>query len=700
MNYQEKMEEMINKIPKGQVPRLLLHACCAPCSSYCIEYLSKYFKITLYYYNPNIDTKEEYDKRVNELNKFVSEFKTSNPVNVVVENYDNKEYENMIKGYEEDEEGSNRCFICYELRMDKAASYAKKHKFKYFTTTLSISPYKNSNKLNEIGVKLEEKYKVKYLYADFKKKNGYKRSIDLSKQYNLYRQDYCGCKYSKIARDKREKIKQERLEKEKIKVELNNIYNNKIEKEHKKSIKTNMYHFNDIKRRDLIKPLYLKVIKIALILIILLFGMQVFFARVVPVIKYNVEEYKIKKEQSYFIEKLEKDYIKKIESFNITDIVSNLNAIYIYGNHLNIKGDITVNLDIIDDVNLVLIGYQNEQTIDLIYSKNDNNITYSITDNKLNTGFKLDNLLIDNYQVYVEIISNNIKSYYKINNTTNFDTTIYYSLVDNDGNRNKIEIINNKEENTISFLVSKNTNQEVYDIVIDPGHGGSDKGACRNGRCETDYTLKYASILKNKLENLGYKVKLTREDNTYNNGYGDGGRVNIAHESNAKFLISIHLNNNNAADYRGFELYTPYLVEYGFAKMLVEDIKKVSGMPYSNNPFVKVSDGIYTRTMSESDLDNISNHAFLNNYEKFNANLETNYYYMIRETGGYITGAYCDGRDNENKVNFFVNSNKGVESYILELGYIGSDEDINILNKNYYSILDTVAKNIKIYLSE
>ena len=134
--------------------------------------------------------------------------------------------------------------------------------------------------------------------------------------------------------------------------------------------------------------------------------------------------------------------------------------------------------------------------------------------------------------------------------------------------------------------------------------------------------------------------------------------------------------------------------------MLVEDIKKVSGMPYSNNPFVKVSDGIYTRTMSESDLDNISNHAFLNNYEKFNANLETNYYYMIRETGGYITGAYCDGRDNENKVNFFVNSNKGVESYILELGYIGSDEDINILNKNYYSILDTVAKNIKIYLSE
>ena len=193
MNYQLKLEEIINNLDNCDTrPKLLLHACCAPCSSYCIEYLSKYFDITIYYYNPNIDTKEEFDKRVNELNKFVSSFKVDNPVKIVVETYDNSEFETAIKGREDDLEGSNRCFICYELRMDKAALYAKENNFDYFTTTLSISPYKNANKLNEIGKKLEKKYGIKYLYADFKKKNGYKRSIELSAQYNLYRQDYCG----------------------------------------------------------------------------------------------------------------------------------------------------------------------------------------------------------------------------------------------------------------------------------------------------------------------------------------------------------------------------------------------------------------------------------------------------------------------------------------------------------------------------
>ena len=125
MNYQLKLEEIINNLDNCDTrPKLLLHACCAPCSSYCIEYLSKYFDITIYYYNPNIDTKEEFDKRVNELNKFVSSFKVDNPVKIVVETYDNSEFETAIKGREDDLEGSNRCFICYELRMDKAALYA------------------------------------------------------------------------------------------------------------------------------------------------------------------------------------------------------------------------------------------------------------------------------------------------------------------------------------------------------------------------------------------------------------------------------------------------------------------------------------------------------------------------------------------------------------------------------------------------
>ena len=202
MNYQKILDETLNVISlSGKTPKLLLHACCAPCSSYVLEYLSEFFEITIYYYNPNIHPENEYIRRINELKKFLTEFKTKNKVNLVEENYNSLEYFNKIKGLEDLGERSERCYNCYELRMENAALYASKNNFDYFTTTLSISPYKNSNWLNEIGKNLEEKYNIKYLYADFKKKNGYKRSLELSKEYKLYRQDYCGCIYSKQERE-------------------------------------------------------------------------------------------------------------------------------------------------------------------------------------------------------------------------------------------------------------------------------------------------------------------------------------------------------------------------------------------------------------------------------------------------------------------------------------------------------------------
>ena len=194
MNYQLEMEKIINQ---KQGNKLLLHACCAPCSSYVLEYLTNYFYITILYYNPNIYPKEEFDKRYQELNRLIKELPHSNSISLIEGRYDYNEFLNIAKGLESVPEGGERCFKCYELRMREAAKYAKEHNFDYFTTTLSISPYKNSNKLNEIGKKLEDELGVKYLYADFKKKNGYKRSIELSKEYNLYRQDYCGCIYSK-----------------------------------------------------------------------------------------------------------------------------------------------------------------------------------------------------------------------------------------------------------------------------------------------------------------------------------------------------------------------------------------------------------------------------------------------------------------------------------------------------------------------
>ena len=200
MNFQKILDEEIELIKDREVkPKLLLHACCGPCSSYVVEYLSKYFDITIYYYNPNTYPEEEFNRRLNELNKFINSF--NNKIKVVEEKYNPIEFYNNIKGLEHLGEKSRRCYNCYKLRMNKAALYAKENNFDYFTTTLSISPYKNANWINEIGNKLENKIGIKYLYSDFKKKDGYKRSLELSKEYGLYRQEYCGCVYSKQERE-------------------------------------------------------------------------------------------------------------------------------------------------------------------------------------------------------------------------------------------------------------------------------------------------------------------------------------------------------------------------------------------------------------------------------------------------------------------------------------------------------------------
>lgn len=195
MNYQIILDETLKKLDGKK--KLLLHACCAPCSSYVIEYLSKYFDITILYYNPNIDTENEFNKRLSELNRFVKEFKTENPVKVISIGYNKEDYLDEIKGLENEKEGGNRCLKCFNLRLLKSCLYAKDNNFDYFTTTLTISPLKNSKVINEIGSELEKKYNMPYLYSDFKKREGYKRSIVLSHTYNLYRQDYCGCKFSK-----------------------------------------------------------------------------------------------------------------------------------------------------------------------------------------------------------------------------------------------------------------------------------------------------------------------------------------------------------------------------------------------------------------------------------------------------------------------------------------------------------------------
>ena len=196
-NYQKVLENIIKENnQKGIIPKLLLHSCCAPCSSYCIEYLSKYFDITLYFYNPNISKEEEFDKRANELTRLVDSMSLARPINVIIEQYEPNEFYEIAKGLENEPERGKRCEECFKLRLERSAQYARKNNFDYFTTTLSISPHKDAQLLNEIGRDFSRKYNIPYLFSDFKKKNGYKRSIELSTEYNLYRQNYCGCIYS------------------------------------------------------------------------------------------------------------------------------------------------------------------------------------------------------------------------------------------------------------------------------------------------------------------------------------------------------------------------------------------------------------------------------------------------------------------------------------------------------------------------
>ena len=196
INYQKETDSVIESL-NGTVPTLLLHSCCAPCSSYTLEYLSRYFSITVFYFNPNISPKAEFDKRFAEQKRLIETLPSENKISLICGDYKYDEFLNIARGYESVPEGGERCFRCYRMRLEKTAELAKQNGFDYFCTTLSISPLKNSQKINEIGFDVAEKYGVKWLPSDFKKREGYKRSIELSREYDLYRQNFCGCVFSK-----------------------------------------------------------------------------------------------------------------------------------------------------------------------------------------------------------------------------------------------------------------------------------------------------------------------------------------------------------------------------------------------------------------------------------------------------------------------------------------------------------------------
>ena len=197
INYQKELDKITDSIDAGNPPRLFLHSCCAPCSSYTLEYLSNYFDITVYYFNPNISPKEEFDKRFAEQKRLIDSLPAKNPIKLILGEYNYDDFLQISRGYENVAEGGERCFRCYRMRLESTARIAKEQGFDYFCTTLSISPLKNSQKINQIGYEVAQKYGIKWLPSDFKKREGYKRSIELSREYNLYRQSFCGCIFSK-----------------------------------------------------------------------------------------------------------------------------------------------------------------------------------------------------------------------------------------------------------------------------------------------------------------------------------------------------------------------------------------------------------------------------------------------------------------------------------------------------------------------
>lgn len=209
-NVQKKMDRFLLDLEKQEeVPTLLLHSCCGPCSSYVISYLSDYFKITVFFYNPNIAPKDEYEKRKAEQKRLIRELPTKYEVSFEEGDYAPERFDHLSRGVEEEPEGGHRCQRCYAMRMAKTARKAKSENFDFFTTTLSVSPYKNAQKLNDIGEKLGKQLEISYLPSDFKKKEGYKKSVALSRKYNLYRQGYCGCAFSLADYENREKEKED-----------------------------------------------------------------------------------------------------------------------------------------------------------------------------------------------------------------------------------------------------------------------------------------------------------------------------------------------------------------------------------------------------------------------------------------------------------------------------------------------------------
>ena len=385
---------------------------------------------------------------------------------------------------------------------------------------------------------------------------------------------------------------------------------------------------------------------------------------------------------------------KKIE----LDGIAYIEKYYVYGTNFNLSGYLDNN-DNIKDVKLILYNDKRETELNLDYELVEDRIVFS-TSNLINVGYYLDKTELGKNYLFLKIsMADESMHYYGLENKSDYKELKYYTL----SKINHVIFINSDNQyNTLMLDVKKNKDDNVYDITIDPGHGGKDPGACSKGNCEKGITLDLAMMLVNKLNEAGLKVNLTRTDNdtgipNYNMN-GMLGRAVIPNESNSKYMFSIHLNSHVNKKMHGVEILTPTNIDYSFAKMFADKIVEYTGTSYSINMGNKMFDGVYTRTFNAKDIK-----EHMEEYKELAYDVKegTSYYFMIRETGGILTGAYIDSRNPSIGENPYYNSNKGIESYILELGYIISSDDINnILNnkENYVNaIYDSIMEKLNSY---
>lgn len=377
----------------------------------------------------------------------------------------------------------------------------------------------------------------------------------------------------------------------------------------------------------------------------------------------------------------------KIPMLDIENESINIDKLYVYGTHLNLHGDL---IDA-DDLKLVLYnGKFKEVNINKVED------AFNLS-NFINDGLCLETLSRGKYFLFLrgkEIDNDgNFKyKYYPLNNTTDYKETIYYTF-NNIGN--KITIGSEDSYPTMIINVEKNNDDGIYDIVIDPGHGGMDSGAVHNGYKESSFTMDIASQVKKRLESKGLKVKLTRENGELEkdeliNEYGKHGRAVIPYEVKAKYVFSIHINSNNNNLVHGLEVYTPKNINYDFASYLVNNIVESTGIDYSNNKSYKIFNGIYSRNFTVKEIEISKKDMQKKGRKGYDITTNANYFYMIRETGGIVTGAYVDGRNEEIIGNPYVKSNIGAETYLLELGFITNKNDLN----NLINHSDKYAKGI------